>query len=166
MILTTDAAYRGDRAVAAGILHPRWQSDEVAGTIIKKLKAPAPYQSGQFYRRELPCLLSLLDEVEGGLEAIVIDGYVDLGAEGKPGLGRHLFNAMDQTIAVIGVAKRAFRGTPDACRIFRGKSKMPLFVTSVGMPLAEAKSHILAMHGEHRIPTLLKLADQACRQGL
>ncbi len=169
MILTTDAAYRDDTATAVGILHPDWRSDEITRTIIKTIGRVAAYEPGQFYKRELPCILSLLDEIEGGLDAIIVDGFVDLGREGKPGLGRHLFNAMGETgepVPVIGVAKSAFKETPDEGQIFRGKSKTPLYVTSAGMPLAQAKSHIRAMHGANRIPTLLKWAHQVSRQNL
>ena len=167
VILTTDVAYRDDTATAVGILHPDWRSDEITRTIIKSISPVAAYEPGQFYKRELPCILSLLDEVEGGLDAIIIDGFVDLGREGKPGLGRHLFNAMAETgesVPVIGVAKSAFKGTPGESRVLRGKSKTPLYVTSAGMPLAQAKSRIRAMHGANRIPTLLKRADQVSRR--
>jgi len=161
--LTTDVAYCDDTAIAAGILHPNWRSDEIARTVVKKIHPVAPYESGQFYKRELPCILSLLKEIAEDLEAIIIDGYVDLGREGKAGLGRHLFDAVGAAVPVIGVAKREFADTPDECRIFRGKSKTPLFVTSAGMPLSQAKSRILTMHGGNRIPTLLKRVDQVCR---
>ncbi len=163
MILTTDVAYCDDTAIAAGILHPHWLTDEIARTVTKKIDPVVPYESGQFYKRELPCILSLLEEIADDLEAIVIDGYVDLGREGKPGLGRHLFEGVGAAVPVIGVAKREFADTPDECRIFRGKSKTPLYITSAGMPLSKAKSHILTMHGVNRMPTLLKRVDQVCR---
>ena len=40
--------------------------------------------------------------------------------------------------------------------ILRGRSRCPLYVTAVGMDLAEAAGHIQAMHGPYWIPTLLK----------
>ena len=169
VILTTDVAYRDDVATAVGILHADWRSDEITRTVIKTIGPVAAYEPGQFYKRELPCILSLLDEIEGSLDAIIIDGFVDLGREGKPGLGRHLFNAIGETaepVPVIGVAKSAFKETPDEGRVFRGKSKTPMYITSAGMPLAQAKSHIRAMHGKNRIPTLLKRADQVSRRNL
>ena len=64
---------------------------------------------------------------------------------------------------MIGVAKRSFKDTPEQCELFSGDSTKPLFVTAVGMTLGEAKAHIASMHGEHRIPTLLKRVDQLCR---
>jgi deoxyribonuclease V len=164
VILTTDVAYRDDSATAAGILHMDWRTDDVAQTIVKKIDPVAPYEPGQFYKRELPCIMSVLSEAGTDLEAIVVDGYVDLGRMRKPGLGRHLFDTIGKAIPVVGVAKRPFADTPDACRVFRGKSKMPLYVTAAGMPLGQAKSHVRTMHGGHRIPTILKLADRICRE--
>ncbi|MDH3701961.1 MAG: endonuclease V [Alphaproteobacteria bacterium] len=163
MILTTDVAYRGDTATAVGLLHAGWRTDVIAQTIIKKIDPVAPYESGQFYKRELPCILAVLADVDCVLDAIVVDGYVDLGRAGKPGLGRHLFESLGEAVPVIGVAKRPFAETPDTCRVLRGKSKTPLYVTSAGMPLSRAKSHVRAMHGGYRIPTLLKRADRLCR---
>jgi deoxyribonuclease V len=37
----------------------------------------APYQSGEFYRRELPPLHAVLDDLDG-LGLLVVDGYADL----------------------------------------------------------------------------------------
>ncbi|MFL5421116.1 MAG: endonuclease V, partial [Myxococcales bacterium] len=65
-------------------------------------------------------------------------------------------------IAVVGVAKSAFRGG-EALPILRGTSRHSLFVTAVGMDAREAAQHVRAMHGAHRIPTLLKRADRLSR---
>ena len=65
--------------------------------------------------------------------------------------------------SVIGVAKRRFAAAPEETKIYRGKSRTPLYVTSAGIPLAKAKACIAAMHGPYRIPTLLKRADQVAR---
>lgn len=93
---------------------------------------------------------------------ILIDGYVWLGA-GRPGLGAHLYQALSQRTAVVGVAKRRFHGAGDALPILRGTSQAPLFVTAVGIDLAEAAANVQRMHGPHRIPTLLKRVDRLSR---
>ena len=65
--------------------------------------------------------------------------------------------------AVIGVAKAAFeRG--NAMPVLRGDSGRPLFVTAAGMNGHEAAELIRGMHGPHRVPTLLKRADQLARR--
>jgi deoxyribonuclease V len=93
---------------------------------------------------------------------IIIDGYVWLGAQ-RPGLGAHLYESLQRRAAVIGVAKTRFVRAEPARMVLRGRSRSPLYVTAAGMDLAEAASHIRAMHGPYRIPTLLKRADQLSR---
>ena len=164
MIFAVDVHYTGDEsATAAGILFPKWESDDVDRLVVKDIQAVAPYVPGSFYKRELPCILSLLDEVDSALEAIVVDGYVTLGEEGRPGLGMHLYDALNQSVPVLGVAKNRFSGTPEECEVTRGSGKTPLFVTSAGLSLTQAKDRVRSMHGEHRLPTLLKRVDHACR---
>jgi len=159
-----DAAYSGDRATAAGVLFSSWIDDECDRTLTKEITGVAPYEPGSFYKRELPCLLALLSDINlDELTAIVVDGYVVLGEAQKPGLGMHLYEAIDRVLPVIGVAKNKFADTPESCEVLRGNSQSPLFVTSVGIPLEIAKANIAGMHGEHRMPTMLKKVDQLCR---
>src|SRR5262249_41493557 len=100
-------------------------------------------------------------------DAIVIDGYVWLDGKGRRGLGAHLYEALDQSIPVIGVAKTRFAGAETFARqVIRGRSASPLWITAAGIGAAEAAGHIRAMHGEHRIPTLIGLADRLARSGL
>ena len=163
MILTTDVFYSGDAAVAVGLLHRDWKTDVVERTIVKQIDQVAPYEPGAFYKRELPCLLRLLDDVDHALEAVIVDGYATLGPTRSPGLGWHLRERIGGSSPVVGVAKSEFAGTPDDCRVYRGSGGQPLFVTAVGMPLDLAKARVAGMHGPHRIPTLLKLADRLGR---
>ena len=163
MILVTDVYYEGSDALAAGILFRDWKSDAIEKEVVKRIHYVAAYEPGAFYKRELPCILSLLESIEFSLETIVVDGCVTLGEDSKDGLGMHLYKALNKKIPVIGVAKSEFTGTPSECRIFRGKSRNPLYVTSAGIPLEQAKELILTMHGENRFPTLLKKVDQLCR---
>ncbi len=163
MIFAADVQYADDTALAAGILFSGWESCRIEKTVLKAIENIAPYEPGSFYKRELPCILALLAEIGELPEAIVVDGYVSLGKTGRPGLGMHLYNSLDGTVPVIGVAKKEFADTPDECRLLRGESTRPLYVTSVGMELETAKSCVAAMHGNHRIPALLKRVDQLCR---
>ena len=163
MIFTIDVQYTDNSALAAGVIFPRWDSDEIERILLKDIREIAPYEPGNFYKRELPCILALLEDVEEELEAIVIDGFVSLGSNEKAGLGMHLYNAIDKSAPIVGVAKKSFVDTPKECEIYRGSSAKPLFVTAAGIRLDEAKSLIASMHGKHRIPTILKKADQLCR---
>ena len=163
MILAVDVHYRKERATVAGVMFTDWQSCKPDRELITEVSTVANYEPGQFYKRELPCILQLLKQVNPLPDYIVIDGYVYLGNDKKPGLGKHLYNALKGQRAIIGVAKSRFEGTLVEPELFRGDSQRPLYVTSVGIKQAEAKQFIRMMCGEARIPTLLKRVDQLCR---
>ena len=95
--------------------------------------------------------------------AIVVDGYVWLDDKDRKGLGHHLYDALQQSVAVIGVAKTEFAGATQAVEIRRGSSARPLFVTAVGLESDVAADCIRRMHGNSRIPTLLKRVDTLSR---
>ena len=68
----------------------------------------APYEPGSFYKRELPAILPMVHLVlaRGTVGTVVLDGHVDLD-EGRPGLGRHLYEALGAPpeLCIVGVAK-------------------------------------------------------------
>ena len=163
MILVMDVDYRSDKAVAAGLALRTWTDRVPFKKIITDCELVHDYVPGEFYRRELPCLIKLLEQVEIEFNTIVIDGYVHLGKDRTPGLGCYLYEALDKQVAVIGVAKTAFKGTPSSTEIRRGTSQRPLYVTAAGMEEESAKQCIQAMHGRDRIPTVLKMVDHLCR---
>ena len=158
MIVAVDVDYRAKEAVAACVGFANW-TDETAAfeRIVRVPGAAAAYVPGQFYLRELPCVLAALRGVTADI--VVVDGYVMLTA-GKRGLGGHLHEAIHKP--VVGVAKNEFRGAT-AERVVRGASKKPLFVTSAGMSVKDAAAAVRSMHGAFRIPTLLARADHLCR---
>lgn len=124
----------------------------------------APYESGAFYKRELPCLLKMINIIgKEKLDVIVIDGYVNLTKE-HHGLGYHLYEALGEEIPIIGVAKNKFKTEDQSVEILRGFSTKPLFITSIGMEVARAAAKIGFMHGEDRIPTIIKMADSLSRK--
>ncbi len=122
---------------------------------------PAAYEPGRFFERELPYLLAILGRVTDPLDAIVIDGYVWLGPD-RPGLGVHLHTARHGGEPIVGVAKTRFAGAI-ASPVVRGESTRPLLVTTIGIDVGLAATHVGAMHGPYRIPTLLKRADSLAR---
>ena len=120
------------------------------------------YISGQFYKLELPCILNAIRTIEVNLETIIIDGYVWLDTN-KKGLGSYLYDALECKIPIIGVAKNFFLSTSSSIKLIRGKSKKPLFISTQGIDQIEAAESIKCMHGEFRIPYLIKRADQLSR---
>jgi deoxyribonuclease V len=165
MIACVDVDYRDSEAIAVCVLFQTWDDGFSADEKVERIPKVAPYEPGQFYRRELPCLLAVLARVRESLEAVVVDGYVWLGDEQKPGLGAHLYEALGRTIPVIGVAKTRFMSAT-AAPVKRGKSERPLYVTAAGIDLEVAVRHIQNMHGRNRLPTLLKRVDRLCRDSL
>jgi deoxyribonuclease V len=162
MLACLDVDYREDRAVAACVLFRDWTDSSSAAEVVRTIERMEPYVPGQFFKRELPCLLAVLQSVPEPLDTVVIDGYVWLTAERKPGLGGHLYEALGKTTPVIGVAKTNFAGAP-ARAVLRGNSTRPLFVTAAGLDLDEAARKVQQLHGPFRLPMLLKRVDQLCR---
>ncbi|WP_298608154.1 endonuclease V [uncultured Thiothrix sp.] len=163
MILAIDVHYLNDQAFGSALSFTQWNTEQPEDIYHTQLAGIADYEPGQFYKRELPCILQLLEEHKLLPEIIIIDGYVMLG-ESRAGLGSYLYKALKQQVKIIGVAKRAFIGISEDSKILRGASQNPLFISSLGLELDEAKSAILKMHGVHRLPTLLKLVDSLCRE--
>ncbi|NHZ81988.1 endonuclease V [Massilia sp. CCM 8695] len=164
MILAVDVQYDADCGYAAGLLFARWDDVAPVATVSKQQAGVGEYVPGEFYKRELPCILALLGELGQLPEVVVIDGFVFLDGHSHAGLGKHLYDALDGKAKVIGVAKTAYAGIGDDYKLLRGDSIKPLFITCIGLELAEAKEHIAAMRGPHRMPVLLKTVDRICRE--
>ena len=160
MFACVDVHYHDDRAVAACILFNDWTDSIPAACYHTTISNPAPYIPGKFYLRELPCILAVLRLVRETIEAVLIDGHVWLDNRQSPGLGAHLYDGLNQTIPVIGIAKSRYKRSEAADEIMRGKSKNPLYVSAVGLDQGVAASWIVKMHGRFRLPTLLRIVDQ------
>jgi deoxyribonuclease V len=162
MIACLDVDYRDTEGFAAGVVFRDWPDARATEERVVRITDVQPYEAGQFFRRELPCLLAILRTLPP-VETVIVDGYVWLDGPSKPGLGAHLHQALDGRVAVIGVAKTKFRGADGVCEVTRGTSKRPLFVTAAGMEPEAAAEFVRSMHGKYRIPTLLARVDYLCR---
>ena len=161
MIAAFDVHYPDDgRACAAAVLFHEYTDGEPESERVEPIEGVLPYVPGQFYKRELPCILRLLEQFEELPEEMIVDGYAMI--RDQPGLGRHLFESLWEKIPVIGVAKSRYRSA-SAIEVFRGLSRRPLYVTSAGLDPREASERIRLMHGIHRIPTLLRRVDLLAR---
>src|SRR5947209_894733 len=108
MLACVDVDYRDENALAACVLFRDWTDAVPSAELIRLIEHVEPYVPGQFYKRELPCLLGVLADVPEPLDAVIVDGYVWLKDEQTPGLGGHLFEALARKVPVIGVAKTRF----------------------------------------------------------
>ena len=163
MILAIDVCYKENKGYVAGISFDQWEAEHPIRIYSSVVNNIADYQSGEFYKRELPCILTLLEEHKILPNIIVIDGYVTLGGD-KPGLGQYLYEALESKVMILGVAKNGFLDNCEHEMIYRGKSKKPLYITSLGISKDQAKKNIVNMYGKYREPHLLKMADQLCRE--
>jgi deoxyribonuclease V len=163
VLVAVDVDYRATEVVTACVGFRTWTDAAPAIEVVTRSPgAAAAYQPGNFFQRELPPLLVALRRLTVPPAIIVVDGYVWL-EPGVPGLGARLHDALG--IAVVGVAKSPFAGAIDARVILRGTSLDPLYVTAIATDVDAAATGVRAMHGPHRLPTLLKRVDRLARDG-
>lgn len=164
MLLAVDVHYdpQGEWARTGVLVFKNWAAPESVAEFVTTLDEVSPYESGAFYKRELPCILPLIQQVlsDFPIKTIVVDSFVDL-AEDAPGLGRHLHTQLGCEIEVVGVAKNDFVGAT-ATPILRGISRKPLWVSST-QEHTIAAAGVASMVGDSRIPLLLKRADSLAR---
>jgi deoxyribonuclease V len=165
MILATDTYYTSDEARVIGALFD-WSDYTPKEIFSTRINNVEPYESGKFYKRELPCIIKLIENIDlEKIEFIIVDGHCYVNDNLEYGLGGYLYNTLEQKIPVIGVAKNSLAGLEKlSIPILRGKSKNPLYISSIGCDLNYAAEKIKTMSGEFRIPTILKIVDQKTRE--
>ena len=165
MQLAIDIYYLPNQtAKCVGVLF-NWEDKSPQKFIVTKVENVAEYIPGEFYLRELPCVLAITDLIDlTKIETAVVDGHVQLG-EGKKGLGEYVYEALDKKIPVIGVAKRSYHTNKQLVKqVLRGNSSNPLHVSAIGVKLEWAAQKVAEMHGEYRIPDILKKLDQVTKE--
>lgn len=94
LILAIDVQYDKTNGLVAGVALKSWTDASPSNIYVSKIENVDDYLPGQFYQRELPCIFKLLNEHSLRPEYIVVDGYVYLDGCSKPGLGKHLYDAL------------------------------------------------------------------------
>src|SRR6476659_8189917 len=107
LIALLDVDYLEPGAVAAAVLAHTWVDPAPAAEVVAFRTEVAEYVPGEFYRRELPCLLAVVSRCPAMPDVIVVDGYVWLGPD-RPGLGARLHEALGGNVPVVGVGKTSF----------------------------------------------------------
>lgn len=166
MILCFDTYYFDNKAKTVCLAFEEWTTKDDFTVYSEVMEGIEEYIPGEFYKRELPCILSLLKKIKyEKIEVIIVDGFVYLDDNHKLGLGGHLYNYLEEKIPIVGVAKSNFASITNCKReLRRGKSSNPLFITAVGIDIDEAVRLINNMAGDFRIPTLLKHLDTLTKQ--
>jgi len=168
MILAFDTYYNDENAKTVCLVFNNWTDSEPTNIYEEILNGIEKYEPGSFYKRELPCILSLLKKVEieiKNITAIIVDGFVLLDDDNKLGLGGYLYEQLNSKTAVIGVAKSGFyQNKKNVKELLRGESKKPLFISAMGIELNSAFEHIKSMYGIYRMPRLLQILDSKTKE--
>lgn len=166
MILAFDTYYFENKAKTVCISFDDWSNEEDHTVNSEIIEDVDEYVPGEFYKRELPCIMSLLEKIDHKqVDTIIVDGFVYLDDDLKPGLGAHLYNRLEHKIPVIGVAKTNFATLEKNKRlVLRGQSANPLYITAIGMEVEKAAQLIGKMNGPNRIPSLLKRLDTLTKE--
>ena len=166
MILAFDTYYFDGKAKTVCLEFTEWNQSENIKVHTEIIDNVEEYIPGEFYKRELPCILSLLNKIDlTNLEVIIVDGFVYLDDEKKYGLGGHLYEKLNKKTPIIGVAKTNFASIEkDKKSLIRGESAKPLYVTAIGIELEEAFKKVESMAGEFRMPTLLREMDRLTKE--
>ena len=129
----------------------------------KKCFNVADYESGNFYKRELPCIMSLIEDIDmSDVSCLITDSYVEFSEE-HLGLGKHLYNALDKKYPVIGIAKNKYKEENISIECYRGNSSKPLYITAIDVSNQEACNIVQKMDGKYRLPEMVKAVDHLCR---
>lgn len=163
MIACFDVYYHAQGATAAGLTIADWKATKTESEFVLEIDNVGDYQAGEFYKRELAPLLDVIKQIKTPIRYYVIDAYCHLSPDKAPGLGAYLHKELPEDAIVIGVAKNGFRRTKHAVELARSGSSRRLYVTSIGCSYQKAANLIESMHGEFRMPTILKKVDQLSR---
>ena len=161
MVLAFDVYYKDNGIKAVGVVF-EWRGEYPLEIIVERLNNVEEYISGEFYKRELPCILKVLKNVNlNEIDTIIIDGYVYVNNNKDYGLGGKLSDELNNSVPIIGVAKTSFYDNQDTVvKIKRGKSNNPLYISSIGIDLEQAALLVQNMNGDHRLPGILKILDR------
>jgi deoxyribonuclease V len=74
VISAIDVQYRDVHAATACVVFTDWQATSAVREITGLSETPAPYVPGEFWRRELPCILAILGQLDFLPDLVVVDG--------------------------------------------------------------------------------------------
>jgi len=176
MIIAFDTYYYDGYSYTVGGVFDSWTASDVSYYVTSKRQCiDAEYKSGELFKRELPCITQCLSLVNiDNIDTIIVDGFVWLSEDGKEvtrGLGARLYEFLKNLRGVdkeiVGIAKNPYHcDIPQCEKVIRGlESEKPLYVTCSNPEYTEHYATLVKrMHGDYRIPTILKLVDTKTRE--
>lgn len=180
MILITDVCYdeQNNSAHIGGITFSDWTSDDVIDKFeIDKTGIDAEYIPGEFYKREMPCLIklwnSIPEDVKKNISTVIVDGFYDIW-DCRPGMGHHFKDWLSENgysnIEVVGIAKTKCRETNKfTLPVYRTKeSKESKWRGAIWVNGSNKNEdyvkRVMSMAGKFRIPSIVKKVDHVSRQ--
>jgi len=177
MILALDSYYKADICNTSLVVFKYLDSDKPLYTDTIYTKVTSDYIPGEFYKRELPGIIKILEKLKNekldiwnDITFIITDSFITLKNDDNEwdGLGAYLdkyLKSNGENKTIWGVAKSNFGRCYEISKAtFRGKSSKPLYVQVTNNCIKLAVWAVQKMHGEYRIPTMLKLVDQLSRK--
>lgn len=166
MLVAVDVHYKESYAKTVLLLFDEWQSEIPSNLVEVTIDSVASYVPGEFYKRELPCITEALKQIDlQKVTLLIVDGHVYVDNKMSYGLGGYLYAALHEKIPVAGIAKTKFQGNEETVsEVYRGGSKKPLFVSAIGTDKDRIAEKVKRMHGEFRLPYLLKLMDTKTKE--
>lgn len=172
--IAIDSFYYNDTdCYSVGVIFENWKDDHALDIITSHVSNYEHYMPGQFYKKELPGILSILKQVDlNEFDTVIVDGYVwlhDKSNKIKPGLGAKLYEELFKEyshITVVGVGKTLY-GKPcnTYSEVFRGYSKTPLYITCSDISKTEKMAtQVKKMYGRYKLPKLLKVLDNKTKE--
>ena len=180
-MLALDVQYGRNLGHVAGSL---WRGAEELGTWVGTLRVDVEYVPGYFCFREGPPLLALVSRLKAeGLadpDLLVVDGH---GIAHPRRFGVACWLGLASGVPTLGCAKESLLPSPEDPAAPRG-SDVPILLdgeqvgwglrlhdkvnpvfSSPGhlVSLEDARSQVMALPGDYRIPDPLRRADHACR---
>lgn len=171
--LAIDSYYYSETdSYSVGFVFDTWADSSPVKVLESHVSNFGPYIPGEFYKRELPGVLSIVHQIDLlEFDTIIIDGYVsmvDKDFNELPGLGMKLSEKieMHDKLTIIGVAKSLFgRSDITSIPVIRGEASTPIWVSSVGeFDNLSTSKLIKSMAGKYKLPDILKLLDKETKK--
>jgi deoxyinosine 3'endonuclease (endonuclease V) len=173
MIIAIDSYYYSDTdCYTVGVMFDKWDQEKPSKIMSCRSSDFEIYRPGNFYKRELPGILRILEVVsESGIQidTVVLDSYIDLmDRDGNisAGLGNHLRQVVGESrFHIIGVAKTLYGKCNEiSSPVRRGNATNPIWVQGSGITNEEAANLVYSMYGSYKIPNLLRILDKETKK--
>ena len=175
MILALDSYYKDDICNTSYVIFDEQNGEALVHTDTIYTKVTSEYIPGEFYKRELPGIIQIIEKLINEkpdlwdkISVIITDSFLKLKTDVMEwdGLGIYLSKYLKSKgceKVIWGVAKSKFGDCDKISELVcRGESEKPLFVQSTvdNKIAANAVKHF---NGKYRIPDMLKKVDQLSR---